>query len=329
MPSLPGNTRLVYAAIQAGKGTPAATPTIVFEISGDAALSPNRLLIQLPETDAASQQPDNVVVGAEPGGGWSSWLRSSQSDFLAQACLGANADTGSNPNYTHTATPAAASAMPYVTLWDVLPSSMCTRYDDARISSLAFSGEALQGISVAVTAVALSAQLNVTAPTLPATLAADRALAYPDVTATIGGVANGTVDAWSLTINRNVTLLRGDLGLAAYDSVPGLLGVEGTFRKIYQNDDEYNRHHGGSAAATSLTTTIFEEALDILVQENANRSVRFTSSAIQYTETTIPVDVGGAPILMTQTFRTRGQAVLGNNITAITKNGFATPVTAR
>lgn len=315
-----GNTRLIYAAIQSAKGTPAATPTHVFRVNGDAALNPDRVLIQLPETDGSAQRPDSNVVGADPKGGWSGWMRASEFAFLAHCVMGANANSGSTPNYTHTATP--SKQLPYVTLWDVIPGRMCTRYVDGAISVLSASGEALQGIQYTVQAVALSAELGVTEPTVPSAPASDLKYTYPLVTVTVGGSAPGTHDAWSIEINRNVSLLRGDLGLAAFDRVTGRFDVSGTFRRIYESDADYRKVHGGSPSATTLTTAVFAETLNILIAENANRSVAFDSDGIEYTQITVPVNVDGAPILETLSFDTKRQPSWEDNLTIITKNGL-------
>jgi hypothetical protein len=324
--SYAGNTRLIYGAIQSAKGTPATTPTVVFRLTGDSAMDPGREIIQLPETDSSAQQPNSVVVGSSPVGGWGGWLRPAEFDWLAQATMGANADTGASDPWTHTATP--TQAMPYVTLWDVIPGVQTTRYDDCRIGSLSASGEALQGIAYTVGDVhGLSATLGVTEPTAPTAPAAGAAMSYPNVTCTVGGATPGTFDSWSITVNRNITVLRGDLGLASYDSVPGVFAVEGTLRKVYASDADYRKFHGGSTGATTLTTTIFAEALSIAVVQSSSRSVTFTSSAVEYTETTVPVNVDGTPILQTMSFRTQRQATIANNLTIVTKNAKATPAT--
>lgn len=318
-----GNTRLIYAAIQSGKGVASATPTHVFRVNGDAALSPNRELIQLPETDGSSQRADNTVVGSSPAGGWTGWLRASEFAFLARAVMGANADSGAGP-YTHTATP--ANTLPYLTLWDVIPGLQCTKYVDARISQLGVSGEALAGVQYSCQAVALSALLGETEPVAPAAPATDLKYSYPLVTVTIGGVAPGSFDSFSITVNRNVTVLRGDLGLASFDSVAGIFEVDGTARKIYVDDDDYRKFHGGSAAATALTTTIFTESLDITIAESATLRVTFDSNAIEYTETTVPVNVDGSPILETLAFSTKRQTTWADNLTIVTKNALATTI---
>jgi hypothetical protein len=325
MPVVPGNTRVVYGAVQTAKGTPATTPTHKFSLNSDSAGNPGREIIQLPETDASMQRPDNTVVGSSPVLEWTNWVRGSEFAFLAKGIQGVNVDAGAT-TFTHTATP--AQQLPYYTFWDVVPGAQCTRFDDCRFSSLAVSGEALAGIAYTVSIVSLSATLGVTAPTLPAAQASDQKYSYPMVTVTIGGVAPGTFDAFSLTINRNVAVLRGDLGLASYDSVGGIYAVEGTARKIYTSDADFRKFHGGSAAATTLTTTIFSESLNLQLQAATDNKVVFTSSAIEYTETTVPVNVDGAPILSELAFSTKRQATWANNLTVVTTNTLATADTS-
>ncbi len=323
MAPTPGNTRLIYGAIQSAKGTPATNPTHKFSLNGDNAGTPGRELIRLPETDGSSQRTDNTVVGSSPVLSWSNWVRGGEFAFLAKGIQGSNADAGS---FTHTATP--TTALPYYTFWDVVPGVQCTRYDDCRFNTLGISSEALAGCAYTVSVVGLSATLGVTEPTLPATQDTTIKYSHPMLVTTIGGSAPGTFDALSLTINRNVTVLRGDSGLASYDSVAGIYEVDGTARKIYTTDADYRKFHGGASGATTLTTTIFTETLNILYTGAAGNTVNFASTAIEYTETTVPVNVDGAPILETLSFSTKRQATWANNMTIVTTNTLATPATS-
>jgi len=306
-----GNSRLIYMAKQTAKGTPNTTPTEVFPLSADGAMDPNRTIIQLPETDANSQRSDSVVVGASPGGGWTGWLRAKQFKMLAEGIMGAAAGTP-----TSTATP--TKAMPYYTIFDVIPGVQCTRFDDVRLSSLVVQSQADQGTSYQVTAVGLSALLNASEPTLA--LPTDTKYSHSYLTTTVGGSAPGTHDSVQITINRNVTVLKGDQGLDNFDSHPGLFEVIGEFRRIYTNDDDYNKVEGGGAAATTLTRTVFSESLSILYAEDATHSVEFVSSLIEYTDITVPVNIDGAPVLNTLQFNTKRQATWANNLSIITKH---------
>lgn len=306
-----GNSRLIYAAKQTAKGTPNTTPTEVFPLSGDGAPNPNRTIIQLPETDASSQRSDSVVVGASPGGGWSGWLRAKQWKMVAEGIMGLTAGTP-----TATATP--SKALPYYTMFDVIPGVQCTQYNDVRFASVTVSSEADQGTAYSIEAIALTAILNAAEPSLA--LPTDTKYSHSYLTTTIGGSAPGTHDAVAITINRNVSLLKGDLGLSNFDSHPGLFEVTGSFRKIYTNDDDYNKIHGGAAAATALTRTVFSETLSILYAEDATHSVEFVSTAIEYTEIAVPVNIDGSPILQTLTLNTKRQATWASNLSIITKH---------
>lgn len=306
-----GNSRLIYAAKQTAKGTPNTTPTEVFPLSGDGAMNPNRAIIQLPETDASSQRSDSVVVGSSPGGTWTGWLRAKQFKMLAEGIMGATAGTP-----TATATP--TKVLPYYTIFDVIPGVQCTQYNDVRFSSLQIGSTSLQGATYSLEAVALSAILNAAEPSLA--LPTDTKYSHSYLTVTVGGSAPGTHDSVQITINRNVSLLRGDLGLAIYDSHPGLFEVTGQFSRIYTNDDDYNKVHGGSAGATTLTRTVFAETLSVLYAEDATHSIELVSSGIEYTEITEPVNVDGSPIVETLVFNTKRQATWANNLTIITKH---------
>ena len=300
-----GNTRIIGVAKQSVKGTPIAAPTVFFPLSGDGALDPNREIIQLPETDASAQRADNEVVGASPGGGWQGWWRDSGALFLAEQAQGAIAAGVATPT----------QAMPYFTAWDIIPGEQTTRYTDCRISQLTVAGQSMQGITYNVQVMALSATLGVTQPAT-ITIPTDRKFAYPMVQVRPGGVHLGTHDSFSITINRNLAYLRGDQGLAIYDSWPGVYEVTGQLVRIFEDDSDYRKVHGGAAAATTLTTAIFTESLEIELDDGTN-STLFESADIEYTSITEPVQVDGSPILQTLDFNTKRQpaASIGDNLT--------------
>lgn len=304
MPPVAGNTRIICVAEQTAKGSPAAAPAQTFLLSEDAALNPSREIITLPETDASSQRADNAVVGASPGGGWAGWWRDSAALFLTEMVQGVNTVGVMTPT----------AAMPYFTAWDIIPGVLCTRYEDCRLGQLTVAGTTLQGISFTVEqVVALSAHLNVAQPTIPAA-PTDLKFSYPHVQVRPNGVHMGTHDSFSLTVNRNVSYLRGDQGMEIYDSWPGLYQVTGQLVRIFENDDAYNQFHGGSAAATALTPTIFTEPLEIELDDGTNATL-FDMAGIEYVGVTTPVNVDGSPIMQTLDFDTKRQAVWADNLT--------------
>jgi len=320
---LSGNTRTVFAAVQSAKGTAATTPTRKFHLTEES-MDPGRSLIQLPETDSSSQVADSVVVGAEPGGTMSTWLRPGDCDILFYSVMQANSSAGST-NFTHTITPSVTPV--YMTVWDVVPGVMTTKYIDCRAVSAAVSGSAGQGIVVAWEMRALTALLGQTEPTLPAAFATDAAATYPMVTVTRGGTHLGDVDAFSLTINRGGQYFFGDNGLTAADYVFGLFGIEGSMNLAFQNDGEYRAFNTGSTVGTNLTTTMYDQTLTILVQQGTNNSTQFTSQGVRYTSYPVPIDTGGAPIIVAAGFTGKRQTVFGDHLTITVKNQNATPST--
>lgn len=313
MPLTEGNTRIMCVAKQVAKGTPNTTPTNFFPLSGDAALNPNREIIQLPETDSQSQRQNSVVVGASPGGGWQGWLRATHMGLLSEAIQGSVSGTLGT---TLVAVP--IKTLPYYTIFDVIPGVQCTQYNDCRFGRLSIASEAMGGTTYSVDVLALSATLGATEPS-PITLPTDTKYSHSYLTTTVGGSAPGTHDSVELTINRNVIFLRGDMGLAIYDSWPGLYDVSGSFRRIYTSADDYRRVHGGAAAATALTRTVFAESLSIKYEETAARNVEFVSSSIEYTSIAVPVNVDGTPILETLEFNTQRQSTWASNMTINTE----------
>ena len=313
---IPGNTRVIYTAVQGSKGTAASTPSRKLRLTEDS-LDPGRQLIQLPETDSSSQAPSYAVVGAEPGNTFGTWLRPNDSDQLFHGLLGST--SGSAGSFS--TIPIVAT--PYLTIWDVVPGQSTTKYVDARITEAAVSGSAGQGISVQWTARALTALTNQTEPVAPSGFSTDVAMTYPQVTVTRGGVHNGDVDAFTLTISRGGQYFHGDNGLTAADYVNGLFAVTGSMTIAFQNAQEYSAFNTGTTAGTSLTTTLYEQALIIAVAIDGSHSFTFTSSGVIYTAFPIGIDTGGAPTVTAAGFSTVPQTTWANNLTIATKNDNA------
>lgn len=313
----PGNTRVVYVAVQSSKGTAATTPTRKLRLTEDS-LDPGRQLIQLPETDSSSQAPGYVVVGAEPGNTFSTWLRPNDSDMLMYAVMGAK--SGSAGNFT--VTPQVAT--PYLTVWDVVPSYSTTKYIDVRITDAAITGSAGQGISVQWTARGLTALTNQSEPVAPAAFSTDIPMTYPMVSVSRGSLGHvGDVDAFTLGIHRGGQYFHGDNGLTAADYVNGLFAVDGSFTLAFQNSQEYNAFNTGSTTGTALTTTLYGQSLALTIAIDASHEFVFTSSNITYSAFPIGMDTGGAPTTVAAGFTTTPQTTFSNNLSVTVKNDNA------
>jgi hypothetical protein len=131
------------------------------------------------------------------------------------------------------------------------------------------------------------------------------------------------VDSFSIDVNQNATALAGDLGMSNYDIQFGQFAVSGTMSLLFQTDADYRNFHTGSSGGTALGSTIFAESLTITATVNANLSVAFVMSQVEYTAYPVGIDVSGAPIRVAVGFRARPQATIANTLSIVTKNQTA------
>jgi len=317
---IPGNAVTVAVGKQTAKGTAQTTPTYKLKLTGGD-VSPARQLLTLAETDATRQAGAQVVTGSSVTGSTTHYLRPDDFGLIAYGVLGANADTGTTPNYVHTAT--SASTLPYFTLYKAYNSTtLVDQYVDCRISDLTVSGAAGGALTYATTWQGLSATLGSTDPVL--TAVTQTPLAYPQVTVTKGGSAPGTVDSFDLTISNGGAMVQGDSGLSNIDFVPGLLAITGTVSILFSSDADYRAFHTGTTSGTALTSTVFSESLTILAQVNTNLSVAFVMTAVEYTAYPLAPDVSGAPLKVAMGFRAKPQAAIADTISIVTKNAVTT-----
>lgn len=306
---------------QSAKGTPAANATYKMKVTGGD-ISPKRTVFQLAETDSSRQAGKNIVTAASIDGSPSWYARPTDFGLWAYAALGANADSGVNPNYTHIAT--MANSGPYFTIWkNVGAGNVVDKYTDCRCTELHMAGQAGQPITVQTAWQGLSATFGATDD--PATVVTEDPLSYPQVTVTKGGSAPGTVEAFSIDIVNNPLVLQADKQINPYDIVWGELMVSGSFTLLFQSDADYRSFHTGSSGGTALGTTLFAESLTILIQVNANLSVQFDVASIAYTEYPLTPDPSGAPIRVAMGWRAQPDpATVGNYCKFTTKNAVAT-----
>ena len=328
MPFVPGNRRTLYVGLQSAKGTPQTTPTLKLRVQD---FSPNdvRQTIELEETDALTQDGEDVVVGLTPGFSVTKYLRPSEDDLLFQALLGVNANTGTNPNFIHTQSPAVET--PYLTIYEVEPGIWCNRYSDIRLTSGVVRGGAGQALVVTYVCEALNFLAGETAPSAPANPVSELPFVYPEVTNTLGGSPPGTVDEFELSIARGGQRIQGDLGMASQEYVNGKLVVSGSITKYVTADaagDDYQRAvDTGSKTGAAPTTAVYTEALAIQALRNANLQVDFDMDEVQYKTRQAGTRTDGSPLVEVMTFRTPPQATLAGDIEVIWANAKATPAT--
>lgn len=319
MAAISGNYWTLAIGKQTAKGSPQETPTYKLKATGGD-IAPVRGVFTLAETDSSRQQGADVIVSAHVAGAPEFYLRPNDFGLWAYALLGANADSGSSPNYTHIATPADTG--PYLTLFKAIGGTVLVdRYDDCRVTSMRVRGQAGQPLTCAIDIMGLNARLGSTDPVLAVVTQAP--LVYPQVTVTIGGSAPGTVESFDVNIANNGVLIQADKKIQAYDYVWGELQVSGTFTLLFENDTDYRTFHTGSASGTALSTDLMTKSLNILAQVTSVLSVAFDMDSVSYTEYPVPPDPGGAPIRVAVGFRSQPSATIANYIEITTKNTVA------
>ncbi|HWE83059.1 MAG TPA: phage tail tube protein [Gaiellaceae bacterium] len=317
-----GNIYTLALGRQSAKGVAQTSPTYKLKLtSGD--LSPARQVIQLAETDSSRQDGKSVVVGAHVEGTPEFYVRPDDFGLLAYAALGANADSGTSPNYIHTATMLNNGNLPYLTIYKAVGNtSLVDEYVDCRVTGLSIKGQAGQVLTVAADIAGLSATFGATDPVL--TTVQQTPLVYPNVTVRKNGSAPATVESFQLDIKSNPTILQADTSIVPYDIVPGKLQVSGTFTLLFENDQDYRNFHTGSSSGTAFSTTIFTQTLEMMVRASTFLSVDFLMNSVAYTAYPVLPDVSGAPIRVAAGFQSQPDpATLANYIQIQTYNGVS------
>jgi hypothetical protein len=323
MAGLRGNTGWVMAQKQTGLGT-LATVALPGAAAGayknplvGGGMAPVRNIAELSETDANRDTGVSYVVSNEVQGSPEFYVRDSSIGFWLNAALGADAVTGTTPNFTHTLTP--ANNLPYISVWRDVADTLFEAYQDCKVSSLVVSAQVGQPLSATATILGRTATRLAADPSTTAVIPLENGYVYNanDATITLSGGATTLVGQFSLTIENGVTTQYTD-NVQPIDVVEGLRRVSLSFDLVFQNLNEYNSFFYGSTSGTVVTNTIYTTSADFKFIKGANNSIEFSFPSIAYE--TFPVDVNpaGNPIVASITaVAQRGASPV---VTAIVKN---------
>lgn len=311
------------AAKQTGKGvaaTPAIATTYKNPFSGGS-IGPVRETDNLAETDSNRDQGVSYVTTSGVEGTPEFYVRDASIGFWLFAALGADAPTGTMPNYSHVITP--ANTLPYITVWRDIADTLFEQYRDCKVSTLTVSAEAGSPLSASAAIQGLQASRLATDPsTTPAIpLASQQVYNYNTATVTLGGTATALVRSFELSIENNVTRQQTD-DVVPYDVVEGQRVVSLGFDLIFETLNEYNSFHYGSAAGTTISPNIYTTSAVFSFSQGANNSIAFNLPSIAYQEFPVEPSAGGDPI----TVSVRAVAQRGGSpvVTATVANQVAT-----
>lgn len=322
MAGLQGNRAWLMFAKQSAKGTPATVATLTtykVPFSGGS-IAPSREIDALAETDSSRDVGVSYAKTGGVDGTPECYVRDASLGGLLTYALGADAVTGSTPNYTHTITP--ANTLPYVTFWRDIADTLWEQYADCKISNLTISTSAGSPLTAAITVNGLAATRLATDPsTSPAiAIANSYVYNYNDATVLLGGGATALVGSFELSIENNVSRQQTD-DFVPYDNVAGTREVSLSFDLIFETLDEYNKFHYGGVSGTTQNKTIYTTSADFQFDNGSNNQVKFTLPSIAYQEFPVEPNVGGDPIVAT--VRAVAQRGASPVVTAVVKNQIA------
>jgi hypothetical protein len=312
------------AAKQSAKGsvaTVAAATTYKNPFTGGN-IGPVRNTDNLAETDANRDRGTTYVVSSGVEGSPEFYARDASAGAWLFWALGADAPTGTMPNFTHVLTP--ANTLPYITVWRNISATLYEQYKDCKVSSLTFSADTGGPLTISANVQGLSSTRLAADPdnTGLAPLANAAVYNFNEATVTLGGGATSLVSSFELTIENNVTRQQTD-AVEPYDVVEGVREVSLGFDLIFENLTEYNNfHYASQAAGTAVSNTVYTTSALFSFDKGANNSIAFNLPSIAYEEFPVEPNAGGDPI--TVAVRAVAQRGASPVVTATVKNQVAT-----
>lgn len=325
MAGLQGNKAWLIAQKQTAKGAAATislTAAYKMPFSGGN-IAPVRETDQLSETDSSRDRGVTYVQSSGVEGSPEFYVRDASIGFWLWAVLGADAVTGTMPNFVHTITP--SNTLPYITVWRNIGDLLFEQYRDCKVGSLTISAEAGQPLTATAGIQGLQASRLTAAPdtATPVPLQNGAVYNYNDATVTLAGGATALVSSFEVSIENNLTRQQTD-DVVPYDVVEGVREIGLNFNLIFETLDEYNKFHYGSASGTSISADVYTTNATFAFAKagSVNNGVSFTFPSIAYTEFPIEPNPGGDAI--TASISAAAQRTGSAVITATIKNQVAT-----
>ncbi len=300
-----GNQAWILAQKQTAKGTAAtiaAASAYKMPLSGGN-VGIVREMDQLAETDSSRDRGVTYMSASGVEGTPEFYARDQAAGFWLWAALGADAVTGTMPNYTHALTP--ANSLPYITLWRDIADTLYEQYRDCKVGTLTISGEAGAPLTISAAVQGLQASRLTTAPDsgTPITLesakagTAGTAYTFNDATVTLSGGATASIRSFELTIENNLSRQQTD-DVIPYDVYEGTREVSLSFEMYFDTLTEYNQFHFGGAAGTAVSSTVYTTSALFSFDKGANNSIAFNLPSIAYTEFPVEPSAAGDPVIV-------------------------------
>lgn len=286
----------VGLAKQTAKGSPAATPTVKLKLSASPSLMPIKERGRYVVTDTGRDNAGSYTSRLGVAGEFSCYLEPSALGLAFYLALGANADSGAGPNYTHTATP--ANDLPYFTLFRSVGGVIFEIWEDCKLGRLGIEGGAGSPYTMTLGVEGRQSRLQAADSALAALEPAGLLFMEGAGQFQIDTVAR-TIHRLALEINNNVSPYQAD-DYNAVDIDPGKreigLTVATRFGGLTAWPDYHNFFYNGVAAPAALSPVVATHAMQLLVARNANLSWQVNLPQVTYAGVPVQPDPGGDPI---------------------------------
>lgn len=241
--------------------------------------------------------------------------------LLYYGLMGSIADSGTNPNFTHTIT--VANTLPYLTGYARLDTEYA-QVRDMRVAELnvSWDGAEMPELEGRMVGTVLTYGTTWTAtndeaatsplPTAGGTFKVDTGSA----TAVVADIAGGEI-----RMSNNIQPVQLSKALEADDTMPGLFTLECELKLLPANLNEWRKIVTGTAGGTAVASAVTYGSFDMLFTLDANTSLQITANKVAFTADYPEVDPAGGPAELTVV----GSAFLptGSTIQAIVKNSTA------
>jgi hypothetical protein len=325
-----GNSRNIIVKKQVDKDTPIVDFTDgmllrIYEFTPD----PSRVITELVENDASTQQGGSHVSAITPGLSFGIYGRPGELDLIAEALLGDNDDSATVDPTTHITTP--STNQPYYSVLEVVPYGGGRLWDGCRLFGGQFTSQDDSDTELRVTGlafVALGVTDNVTAPDPLPTPDPELPFVHAEAAIKYATVHLGLTKQVTVTVNRNGGRRQGDSGFRAADATPGKFAVDGTVSRYTQDNAMQRAIDTGSKTGTAATTDIYTEGFSVTYERGSGGTLRrfmIAATEISYATRDEAEDNDGNPYVEVLGFRTEPQAALADNLSMVTINGKATP----
>jgi len=294
MPGISSAIGWIAVAKQSAKGTPASAPTMKYKLAAAPTLMPVKERGRYVSTDTGPDQGPSFTSRLGVSGDFQIYMEPSGMALLWFLHLGANADSGTNPNFIHTATP--ADDLPYCTIWRMVGNVIKERYVDCKIGRLAIEGSAGAPFTVTLGVEGISATWNETGADALAALELAGYL-FPELNGAVlfNSVAQ-RIHRLSFESNRNISPYQADDYLSA-DIDPGKREVNLSVGLRFQGATAFPDYKTFFySTGTTLSPVVGTVPVDITITRTANLSQRLTFPQVTYAGVPVQPDPGGDPI---------------------------------